>query len=226
MGTRECIRLLIADDHALFRKALIALFEKFSQGEFIVVGEAANGEEAVRQAGIVKPDIILIDVEMPLMDGIAATALIKEAYPLIGVLALSTYLESSIVIDMVRAGADGYILKTASAEELRQAIVTVSGGDSYFTPATVPYLKQKIMEERGSSPRRIQLTDRETEILQLLCSGYSSKEVAAALQLSKRTIDSYREKINQKTSARNVIGLVRYAVKNRLYKFADKTCCL
>lgn len=220
MQSPTTICVLIVDDHALLRSGLKAALQKLKPDGVQVVGEAGNGQEAIEQAARFRPHIVLMDVEMPLQDGIAATRYLKEHSPEVGVVALSGYNEASLVLDMLDAGAEGYLLKDTNPEELKKAILTVYEGGTYYTPAIHPHLKRRLDHERNrysAFPVKT-LTEREKEVLLLICSGRSSKEIGAQLGLSKRTIDSYREKIMAKTGAKCAIDMLRYAVKHRLYK--------
>lgn len=222
MEPRTTIRLLIADDHALLRSGLRTVLQKLKKDGIEVAAEAASGAQAIQQAELLRPHIILMDVEMPGIDGAAATVYLKEHYPEIGIIALSGYNEASVVMDMLSAGAEGYLLKDTTVEEMKQAILTVYAGGTYYTPAIHPHLKKRLEQARNkysAFPVR-PLTEREKEVLRLICSGKSSKEIGANLGLSKRTIDSYREKIMAKTGAKNSIDMLQYAVKHRLYKIS------
>ncbi|WP_121353936.1 response regulator transcription factor [Flavisolibacter nicotianae] len=218
MNSNNAIRIMIADDHALFRTGLKFIFTACKKDPFQIVGEAANGKEVLAMLKSVQPDIILMDVEMPEMNGIEATALIKQSYPQVHTIALSYANTPDAVLAMVYAGADGYLLKNTAPEELTHAIKLVHTGRQYFTPATAVHFMRKLREDNGvqDHDRKKTLTKRETEILKLLCDGESSKTIAASLFVSKRTIDSFREKIMRKAGAKNLIQLFRYALRKHL----------
>ena len=218
----QTIKIIIADDHPLFRTGVVTSFS-FSQNQaFSIIGEAANGKELIELLKTKQPDVVLMDIEMPKMNGIAATTLIKKDYPLVRVLVLSYSDARGNVVDMIQAGADGYLLKNTALDELSHAIRSVCKGQSYFTPAVAGHLAAHLKEEKAKKEdsRIKRLTKREVEIIQRICEGESSKNIAAALFVSKRTIDTYREKIMAKASAKNMMQLLRFALKNQLIKEA------
>lgn len=220
MSSFSVIKIVIADDHAIFRTGVRAALQSLPQNLFLVIGEVSNGQEAMELLKFAQPDIVLMDVEMPTMNGIEATTAIKQAYPLVRTIALSYANTSSTVLGMISAGADGYLLKDTNLEELTHAIRTVHTGVPYFSPATSIHFASKIREEKEKREvnKKKDLTPREKEILSKICESESSKEIAISLFVSKRTVDSFREKIMRKTGVRNVFQLIRYAIKNHLIK--------
>ncbi len=209
-------KIVIADDHAFFRQGVQTALKPFVDKGLYVLEEASTGKDVIQVSETSSPHVILMDVHMPDLDGIQATVLIKRRFPQIHILGLSYSEESDVVLAMVDAGCDGYLLKNTSQEELVLAFKTVCAGGTYFAPAISGHLATGIKQAAFRSDRP--LTPREVQILQLVCGGNTSKEIAATLHLSKRTVDTNREKIMRKTGVRNAFDLLRYAIKNRLYK--------
>lgn len=210
------IKVLFADDHELFREGLKGLLQKIKTPPLKLLAAADNGKEAVDLCEKMLPDIVLMDIEMPELSGIEATRIIKKKFPKMGVLGLSTYNENHLVLDMLAAGASGYLLKNTTKTELAEAIRKVYEGGIYFTPETAVHLATTIKESKLYRYQKTKLTEREIEVLKLVCKGFSSKEIASRLELSVRTIDSHRAKIHDKTGTANSIDLVVYSIKHSL----------
>jgi len=212
------IKLVIADDHLLIREGFKTLLRK--QEEIEIVGEAENGRGLLDTVQRCRPDVVITDIQMPLMDGIEATRKMKELYPATGIIALSMFNENQLVIDMFKAGAKGYLIKNTDLEELIDAIKSVYNGGSYFCNDTSLTLT-KLIDQHKLNPYehgpKIELTEKEIGIIQLICQEYSSKQIAPLVHLTKRTVENYREKIQQKVGAQNVVGIVLFAIKNGLY---------
>lgn len=213
------IKIVIADDHEIFREGFKLLLK--NQQEVQLVGEADNGRELLDVAAKQQPDIVITDIKMPLMDGIEACKAIKAKYPDMQVIALSMFNEDNLIVDMLEAGARGYLLKNTNKHELLQAVRAVYEGSTYYCMATSGKLTRMIAESKFN-PYRNQpvkkFTPREMEIIKLMCEQHTNKEIATLLRLSIRTVESHREKIQEKTGARNSIGIVIYAIKNDLYE--------
>lgn len=211
------LRILLADDHAVVRKGLRYLLE--GQANHTVVGEAADGREAVRLCAELKPDVAVIDVAMPGLNGIDAAAQIVKANPSIAVVILSMHSDESYILRALSAGARGYLLKDSAEEDLLRAVETVADGRPFFSPAIAQailedYMRQ--MQMRGVQDSYDLLTDREKEVLQLLAEGKSNKEVAALLDLSPYTVETHRNRLMQKLNLHNTAELVLYAVRKKL----------
>ncbi len=207
------IGVAIIEDHGIVRQGLRALLER--EEDLEVVGEAENGEAAVRLVQERRPDVVIMDIAMPGMDGIQATQAIKEAVPEVQVIALTIHEEDEFVLAMMRAGADGYVLKHSVVGELVQAIRTVSQGQAVFSPTIARKLAQRI-EERALPSLDAELgavTDRERDILQLMAAGATSREIGNKLHLSSKTVDNYRSNIIAKLGARNQIEAVVIALR-------------
>ena len=213
------IRILIADDHEIFRDGFRVMLRKNPGIE--LVGEAADGEHLLAMVGFCKPHVVITDIRMPGIDGIAATRLLQQTHPELPVIGLSTYDEEQVIVDMLEAGARGYLLKNASKEEIFTAVESVYRGEVYFCASTSPRLAELIAKSSYNPFRRRaanDISDREKEIIRLICQEFSSKEIALQLHNSVRTVEAYRDRLLDKVGARNVAGLVVYAIKYGIYK--------
>jgi NarL family two-component system response regulator LiaR len=201
------IGVLIADDHGVVREGLRMFLGRDS--ELIVVGEASNGAEAIELARQLRPDVVLMDLLMPVMDGIAATAAIRTELPETEVIALTSVLESTAVVGAMKAGAIGYLLKDTQALELRRAIKAAAAGQVQLSPQASAYLMRELR-----TPETIEaLTEREMEVLNLLVQGYSNKEVARALQIAEDTVKVHVKHILAKLGVQSRTQAVLYAIR-------------
>lgn len=209
------LRLLLADDHGMFREGLRALIEK--QTDLEVVGEAANGREAVRLARDLTPTVVVMDVSMPDLSGVEATRQILKRRPEVKIVALSMHSDRRFVVEMLRAGAQGYLLKDCAYEELVRAIRTVAGGRVYLSPRIAGVVLEDCVRrtapEAAPAPA---LTAREREVLQLLAEGHGTKQIARRLHVSTKTIDTHRHNIMNRLDIRSVAELTKYAVREGL----------
>ncbi len=208
------IRILLADDHTVMRDGLRALLEK--QADMAVVAEAADGRESVRLAEEESPDVVVMDIGMPNMNGIEATRRIVAARPHTGVVILSMHQDESYVLRSLKAGAKGYLLKDSLRSEVIEAIRAVAQGRSYLTRKISRILQEDYvteMERRGLEDSYDLLTDREREVLQMVAEGHTNKEVAGALNVSLTTVETHRTHILQKLGLHSVPDLVLYAVR-------------
>lgn len=211
------IRILLADDHGLVRKGLRLLLER--ETGFEVVGEAADGREAARLAETLEPDIVVMDIAMPQLNGIDATAQIVKRNPRIGVIILSMHSDESYLMRALTAGARGYLLKDSAEPDLLRAVQVVAEGKPFFSPAIAAALLEdyvRQLQQRGLQDTYELLTDREKEILQLLAEGKSNKEVASLLNLSPYTVETHRTHIMQKLNLHNTAEIVLYAVRKKI----------
>ena len=208
------IRILIADDHAVVRKGLRSFLEL--DPDLKIVGEAADGAAALRMAQQFKPDVVLMDLLMPVMDGVAATSAIRRELPDIEVLALTSVLEESLVIQAIQAGAIGYLLKDTDAPKLRQAIKAAAAGEVQLSPAAAAMLMRKVKAPR--SPET--LTERETEVLRQLARGKSNKEIATSLFISETTVKTHVKNIMQKLGVPSRTQAALYAARIGLVSLA------
>ncbi|TCC99001.1 response regulator transcription factor [Pedobacter psychroterrae] len=207
------IRIAIADDHKIFRTGLIAVLKDVD--EFNVVLEAGSGTELIEQIATEKPDLILMDIKMPDMDGLQTTLYIREHFEDIKILVISMYHENKYIIDMMKAGANGYLLKNAEPKEIIQAINTVYHTGFYFNqPMSGTLMKDLLgLQPSSSSQSEAVLNEREIDVLKLICEERSNVEIADKLCLSVRTVEGYRTKLFEKIGSKNIVGLVLYAVK-------------
>jgi two-component system, NarL family, response regulator LiaR len=201
------IRIVIADDHSVVRQGLRMFLGLDSELE--VVGEAANGAEALRMARQLRPDVVLMDLLMPVMDGIAATAAIRHELPDIEVLALTSVLEDASVVGAVRAGAIGYLLKDTQADALCLAIKAAAAGQVQLTPRAAARLMQAV--SAPESPE--ELTERETEVLRLLAQGQSNKQIARNLQIGEKTVKTHVSNILSKLGVQSRTQATLYAIR-------------
>lgn len=209
----EKIRVGLADDHQLFRNGLKILLGAYPDIEVTI--EASNGNELLRSLEHCETDIVLMDISMPEMDGIEATARLAERWPETKVIALSMYGEEEYYYRMVDAGAKGFILKDSDITEVRDAIVAVNKGGNYFSQALLYHVIRRI-KNREQEVKSSSLSKREKEILLKICEGLSNHEIADALFISKRTVDKHRANLLAKTNSKNTASLILFAIKNRL----------
>jgi DNA-binding NarL/FixJ family response regulator len=209
----EKIRIIITDDHQLFRNGLKILLNAYP--EFEVVGEASNGEEFLKILKNTKADIVLMDIDMPEMDGIEATRKGLKISPEINVIALSMYGEEEYYYKMVDAGSKGFLLKDSDISEVKEAIITVKKGGNYFSQELLYHVIQKI-KHREHESKSANLSKRETEILFKICEGFSNQEIADSLFISKRTVDKHRANLLGKTNSKNTASLILFAIRNKL----------
>ncbi len=205
------VTILLADDHTIVRQGLKLILA--AHADLQVIGEAANGNQAVELAAKLRPDIVLLDVQMPELNGIEATQKMVAANPRIRILVLSMHKEAVYVREILRAGARGYILKDAIDTELLSAIRSVANGDGYISPAVSGALNDKAKD--SNDPVGL-LSAREREVLLLIAEGKTNKEIATRLNLSVYTVDSHRGKIMEKLNLHSAGELVRFAMKNGL----------
>lgn len=211
------IRVLIADDHGIVRTGLKLLLEKSPDIE--VAGEAADGREAVRLARELSPQVVVLDVGMPLLNGLDAAAQIARENERTGIVILSMHADESYVVRALDAGAKGYILKDNADEDIERAIRTVAQGRPFFSPAVAQSLLDdyvRLMRERRVQDSYDLLTEREREVLQLLAEGKSNKEAATVLELSPYTIETHRNNLMQKLGLHNTAEIVLYAVRKAI----------
>ena len=207
------LRVLLADDHKVVRDGLRLLVD--GQRDMQVIGEAGNGREALRQARDLKPDVVVMDLSMPELNGLQATQRLKAEQPEIKVVALTVHEDPSYLLQLCKARAVGYVLKRSAGDDLIHAIRTVAGGGLHFDPT----LASKALTGRsGDVPNKVglhpgDLSEREKEVLMLLAWGYSNKEIAGNLGLSTKTVETYRVRINEKLGLRSRTEIVRYALR-------------
>lgn len=204
------IRVLIADDHSVVRQGLRMFLNR--DPDITVVGEAGDGEEAVRLAHQLHPDVVVMDVLMPVMDGIAATTMLRKELPETEIVALTSVLEGATVVDAVRAGAIGYLLKDAQAPELRRAVKSAAAGQVHLSPQASAYLVRHVQSPAPTE----KLTEREMEVLHLLVQGASNKEIAHCLQIVEETAKVHVRHILSKLGVQSRTQAVLYAIRSGL----------
>lgn len=214
MNDEICCKIMLVDDHTLFRNGLRILLNTIDK--YDVVGEAANGQEFLDLLDQGLPDIVLLDIEMPVMDGIAAANLAMEKYPDLKIITLSMYGEEDYYYQMVDAGVKGFLLKNSDMNEVKTAIETVNEGGNYFSSELLQNLVNSLRTSSKNREPQAELSDREIEILILICQGFSNQEIADQLFISKRTVDKHRANILEKSECKNTAQLVMYAIKNKL----------
>ena len=211
---KQKINVLLVDDHPVVRRGL--QFCLSSKEQLRVVGEAGDGEEAIAKARELKPHVILMDVSMPRMNGLAVTEWVRKEMPEVKVLILSVHSNRDFVLRIVQAGAHGFVPKEAPPDELLRAIECVYSGQSFFSPDIAQAALNQLVGNGGKETGLLQLTDREREVLTMIAGGESNKEIAIKLNLGVRTVETHRERIMRRLNIRSVAGLTKYAIANGL----------
>ena len=214
------IHVLIAEDHLMVRAGIRALLEK--AGDIHVMGEASNGHEAIEMTEALKPDVLIMDIMMPRMNGIQAAENIREMKLSTPVLLLSMYSDEGFVHQALRYGVKGYVLKSSVSDELLEAVRSVASGKTYFSSPISEIVAESTTHSRSTSPLGdpfSSLSPREKEVLQLIAEEYTSAEIAKMLFISEKTVEKHRTRLMEKLNVRNLAGLVRLAVK---YHLVDK----
>lgn len=207
-------RIILADDHALFRNGLKMLLSGYEEIE--ILGEASNGKELLKLLSTQEPDIILLDIAMPEMDGIEVAGIIATNYPHIQIITLSMFGEDDYYFKMVSLGVKGFMLKNSSIDEVMLAIRTVADGGSYFSSELLSSLVDSLQYSQQTEEDENSLSSREKEILFQICKGLNNQEIGDKLFISKRTVDKHRANILAKSNCKNTANLVVYAIKNGL----------
>ena len=206
------LRVLLVDDHTLVLDGLQARLEL--EGNIDIIGTASNGLEALEKSKSLKPDLVLMDVSMPVLNGLEATKRFKEEQPEIKILMLSMHNDKEYILSLIQSGANGYVLKDVSSEELVQAINTVHQGGTYFSSGASDVLFAQVNQDKQNE----ELTKREIAVLTEVATGLSNKEIAQVLNISVRTVETHRQNIKNKLDIHTSAGLVKYAIANQLIK--------
>jgi len=212
-------KILIVDDHEVVRDGLRNIL--LSLDNISIAGEAGNGEDAIKLYNSVKPDLVIMDISMPGMNGIEATRIIKEKDPDAKILILTMHDNQEYLNQIIRSGAKGFILKNTDKEELLEAVKTVASGENFFSKDISKliidnYIRSAKEQDKSDGYKEVPLTKREIEILKLIASGYSNQEIANILYISYNTVDTHRKNIMHKLTIKNTAGLVRYAIEKGL----------
>ncbi len=212
------IKIIIAEDHALYRDGLKTMLSLHN--EFEIIAEAVNGGELIKLFEFHRPDVVLMDINMPEVNGIEATKFVAEHFKDTKVIAITMNDEKSSIMDMMDAGANGYVLKSEDKEEIIKAIYTVLNGDDYYSKNVENSIINLIHSKKSTDNHKksVYFNEKELQLINYLCEEFNSDEIAKTMFLSKKTIDGLRLKIKNELNVRNSIGIVKYAIKNGLYK--------
>ena len=213
----------MADDHPVVRKGLSACLGRYEH--LVIIGEAADGLEAVAKAKALLPDLVLLDIDMPNMSGLAATEVLRKELPQVKVLILSMHQRSEYLLRMLQSGARGYVSKETPPEELVKAIEMVNAGETFFSPELARMALNQFVQGDGEGPALGALTDREREVLMLIAEGLSNKEIANSLGVGVRTVETHRERIMHKLGIHSVAGLTRFAISKGLVTLRNVELC-
>jgi DNA-binding NarL/FixJ family response regulator len=219
--TKEKIKVLVVDDHPVVRKGLHSCLAR--QDRLKIVGEASDGDEAISKARDLDPDIVLMDIDLPRMNGLAVTELLRKYHPRVKVLVLSVHTNKEFIFRIIQAGAHGYISKGAPPEELVRAIEAVCDGEAFFSPEIAQAALNQFVSNGGKQEPFVQLTSREREVLALIAEGRSNKEVASRLGIGVRTIETHRERIMRKLKIHTIAGLTRFAILNGISSLEESS---
>jgi two-component system nitrate/nitrite response regulator NarL len=209
---KQVIKVLIADDHPVVRKGLQSCLSR--QDKLKIVGEAADGDEALQRTKDLKPDVVLMDITMPRMNGLAVTEVLRKETPHVKILILSVHNNRDYIFRIIQSGAHGYISKEAPPEELVRAIESVYTGEPFFSADIARAALNQMVTSGGKKDPFGQLTDREREVLILIAEGQSNKEIAGKLGIGVRTIETHRERIMRRLDIHSVAGLTKFAIAN------------
>lgn len=207
------MRVIVADDHKMIRQGIRALLEK---AEVQVIGEAADGHQAIAETKRLRPDVVVMDVAMPKLNGIDATRRLTAEMPEVKIVGLSVNTDRRYVIAMLEAGAAGYLLKSGTSEELCTALDAVNRGEKYLSPAIASSVVDEMIKPRSRPPSERPPSMREREVLQLIAEGKSSKEIASILDIAVPTVESHRKSLMNKLELRTIAELTKYAIREGL----------
>jgi DNA-binding NarL/FixJ family response regulator len=209
----EIVRIVLADDHPIVREGLKLLIN--AQPDMRVIGEAANGQDAWLAAKELAPDVLVMDLSMPVLNGADATAQVKKECPNVRILALTVHEERFYLTQLLRAGASGYVLKRAAAAELVRAVRIVASGGTYIDPTLAGSIVEGYLDSQVSTPHPAHdtLSDREREVIIRIAHGFSNKEIGVALGLSVKTVETYKARVAEKIGLKSRVDIVRYAAR-------------
>jgi two-component system, NarL family, nitrate/nitrite response regulator NarL len=216
---KRSIRVLLVDDHPIVRKGIGSCLAKYPNLE--IVGEASGGHEAIRKARELAPDVIMMDMEMPEMDGLSVTQTLRKEMPQTKILILSMHRNTDVVLRILQSGALGYVVKDAPVEELVKALETVFNGETYYSPEIARIALNQFVRGPGEGPSATLLTNREREVLVQIAEGLSNKEIAAHLGVGVRTVETHRERIMRKLNIHSIAGLTKFAIAKGLISLKE-----
>lgn len=208
------IKIILVDDHQMFREGLKFVLEQIS--EFEIIGTAANGQEYLTLLENTQPDVVIMDIGMPVMDGIEATKQTTENHPHVSVIALSMFGDQEYYHRMVAVGVKGFLVKEAGIDEVEKAVRTVHAGNTYFSQELLRNIIVTISNPKVKTRDAHHLSKREEEVLRMICKGYSTKEISDLLFISQKTVEGHKSNLFSKTHSKNTLTLMLYAVKNKL----------
>ncbi|MBE0639117.1 MAG: response regulator transcription factor [Bacteroidales bacterium] len=218
--TADTIKILLVDDHKIVRDGIISLLH--GESRFLIIGQAENGIEALEKIEKLSPDLVILDINMPIMNGLECARQMAEKFPHVKILTLTMLSEQEHIKNMLSAGVGGYILKNSGREELITAINTVMEGQNYFSEEVKNVIMMEMVRKKTSTGKifgePIPITPRELDVLQLIVDEFTNQEIAEKLFVSVRTVDAHRRNLLEKTGSRNTAGLVKFAIENNLLK--------
>jgi DNA-binding NarL/FixJ family response regulator len=213
-GAKRQIRVLLVDDHPVVRKGLSSYLSNY--GQVSIIGEASDGQEALRKARELSPDLVLMDIDMPRMNGLTAADTLRKENPKIKVLVLSMHSDADNVLRILQSGARGFVLKQAPTDELIKAIESINSGETFFSPDVARVAVNQFVRGGGEGAQTTQVSNREREVLVAIAEGLSNKEIASRLGVGVRTIETHRERIMRKLNIHSVAGLTKFAIAKGL----------
>ncbi|MBA6157332.1 response regulator transcription factor [Tenacibaculum sp. S7007] len=214
MEVNKEIKIFIVDDHKMFLDGITVILNNISG--LIILGVAENGKEALKLIPNLKPDILITDIDMPIIDGIELTNQLRLSYPNLKILAVSSHNNSTTISKAIKAGINGYILKNTGKVELLKAINTIFNGENYFTKEVKQLINDSIFNNKEAKKNKVKLSDREKEVLYLIAHEKSTKEIAEKLYVSINTVETHRKNLMRKVGTKNMVGLVKYAIQQGL----------
>lgn len=213
-NTDQTVNLLIADDHQVFIDGLKIHIQKDKR--FKVIAEALNGRDALEKIKTQNIDLIITDISMPEMDGVELTRMVKKDFPEIKIFVLTMHNDRETVSEILMAEADGYVLKNTNKNQLLEALNSIADGNTYYSKEILSIMMEKVRKEKKQEEETRELSEREIEVLRLIAQEYSSEQIAEKLFISRRTVDTHRLHIFEKTKAKTIVGLIKFAIRNGL----------
>jgi DNA-binding NarL/FixJ family response regulator len=217
------IKIVIADDHELFRIGFMHYLQTYCSDEIEIAGQARNGQELIGLVSLQRPDVVITDIQMPVVNGIEACKAIKQDYPSTSVIAFSMFSDTNSIMSMLQSGANGYLAKSSDKEEMVEAIKTVSCRTSYYCSTISDKIYGTLLNsnKKRFSDKSIFFGPQEVNVMRHICRQLTTKEIADEMHLSVKTIDHYRQNIQKKIGARNVVGIALYSIVFEIVKFAE-----